>query len=101
VKWRSRSCSERHTGGGRTANLPELKYKELVNLFKAFCHDLEGVGSSKLKGTNRLGHKVGAHCHPSHVFWPEALTRLLGDMEVSRDEFEKWVRKGRKPKAPD
>jgi hypothetical protein len=67
-------------------------------LLKVHGTDLEGEGSPQLKVTNRSGKKVAVHCHPSQAFWPQALSRLLRDLEVSREEFWDWSEHGRKPR---
>ncbi len=46
--------------------------------------------------TNHAGRRTGAHCHPGGVFWPEALARVLRDLDVPRDEFLDWYRSGRR-----
>lgn len=67
-----------------------------MNLLKFFATDLHGEGSPQLKVTNRSGKKVAVHCHPSQDFWPQALSRLIHDLEISRDEFWEWSNAGRK-----
>ena len=79
-------------------SLPQLKYQELINLLKFFGIGLQGDGSPQLKVTNRSGKTVAVHCHPSQGFWPQALSRLLRDLEVSRDGFWRWSDGGRKAK---
>jgi hypothetical protein len=63
---------------------------------KFFATDLVGEGSPQLKATNRSGKKVAVHCHPSQGLWPQALSRLLRDLEITRDEFWEWSNNGRK-----
>lgn len=63
---------------------------------KYFGTDLNSEGSPQLKVTNRSGKSVAVHCHPSQGFWPQALSRLLRDLEISRDEFWGWWNGGRK-----
>lgn len=67
-----------------------------MNLLKFFGTDLRGDGSPQLMVTNRSGKKVAVHCHPSQGFWPQALSRLIRDLEISRDEFWSWSESGRK-----
>ncbi|MBI2773602.1 MAG: hypothetical protein HYX56_03810 [Chloroflexi bacterium] len=63
---------------------------------KFFGSDLEGEDSPQLKVTNRSGKKVAVHCHPSQGLWPQALSRLIRDLEITRDEFWEWSNAGRK-----
>jgi len=72
----------------------------LVNLLKAFGTGLQGEESGELHVISRHGRKVGADCHPGKSFWPQALARVLRDMDINRDEFDRWARQGRKPRAP-
>jgi len=65
-------------------------------LLKFFGSDLVGEGSPQLKVTNGSGKKVAVHCHPSQGIWPQALSRLIHDLEISRDEFWDWSERGRK-----
>jgi len=39
---------------------------------------------------------VMRHCHPSKAFWPEAVAATIRDIEITRDEFFEWDRRGRK-----
>jgi len=39
---------------------------------------------------------VMRHCHPSRALWPEAVAATIRDLEISRDEFFEWDRRGRK-----
>lgn len=63
---------------------------------KFFGTDVEGEDSPQLKVTNRSGKKVAVHCHPSQGLWPQALSRLIRDLEITRDEFWAWSSAGRK-----
>ena len=65
-------------------------------MLKFFGTDLEGEGSPQLKVTNRSGKKVAVHAHPSQGLWPQALGRLIRDLEITRDEFWEWSNAGRK-----
>lgn len=67
-------------------------------MLKFFGTDLVGDGSPQIKVTNRSGKKVAVHCHPSQGLWPEALSRVLRDLEVTRDEFWSWSNAGRNPR---
>jgi hypothetical protein len=57
---------------------------------------VEGVGSPWLKCRNRSGKLVVVHCHPAKGLWHQAVVKKLKDLEVSREEFEEWLRAGRK-----
>ena len=65
-------------------------------MLKFFSRDLQGEGSPQLKVTNRSGKSVAVHCLPSQGFWPQALSRLIRDLEITRDEFWDWSNSGRK-----
>lgn len=65
-------------------------------MLKFFGTDLEGEGSPQLKVTNRSGKKVAVHCHPSRGLRPQAPSRVIHDLEISRDEFWEWSERGRK-----
>ncbi len=67
-----------------------------MNLLKSYRTDIEGEGSPQLKVTNRSGKMVAVHCHPSQGLWPQALSRVIRDLEITRDEFWEWSSAGRK-----
>jgi hypothetical protein len=39
---------------------------------------------------------VSVHCHPAKGLWHAAVMSTLKDLGVSRDEFDAWLRAGRK-----
>ena len=92
----SRRSATLRSSPSSTPKLPELSYRELVNLLCYFGADLRGEGSPQLKVTNRSGKMVMRHCHPSKAFWPEAVAATIRDLEITRDEFFEWDRRGRK-----
>lgn len=65
-------------------------------MLKYFGTGLEGEGSPPLKVTNRSGKHVAVHCHPSQGLWPQALSRLIRDLEIAREEFWERSDNGRK-----
>ena len=76
--------------------MPDLKYRELVNLLLYFGTDLRGEGSPKLKVRNREGNWVSVDCHKTEGCWSEKLGPTLRNLGVSREEFWEWWNAGRK-----
>jgi hypothetical protein len=44
---------------------------------------------------------VIVHCHPAKGAWHQTVMKVLKDLDVSADEFQAWLRGGRKRRRPD
>ncbi|MDQ6774141.1 MAG: hypothetical protein M3024_14355 [Candidatus Dormibacteraeota bacterium] len=77
-------------------SLPDLKYRELINLLSFFCAEVQGENSPQLKARTGTGRIAIIHCHPSKGLWGEALSGVLKDLDVSREDFWAWYHGGRR-----
>lgn len=56
----------------------------------------EKNGSGGDNGAGAGGVTVGRHLHPSKKLFPEAVQATLREMEITRDEFQAWLKEGKR-----
>jgi hypothetical protein len=52
-----------------------------------------------MKIRNRAQKLVIVHCHPTKGVQHQTVMKILRDMEITREEFEAWLKGGKKAKA--
>ncbi len=73
--------------------LPELRRAEVLRLIRDHAQEWEQQGDL-VTGVSKDGHSFTIHMEHGAGLRPDQLSRALRYMDVSRAEFEAWLREG-------
>jgi len=71
-------------------SLPDLTYRELLDMLRFFGCVVRGEGSPIIVGRNAMGAPFTIHQHPSQKVHKAKLAKILKYTGIPQDEFWRW-----------